>query len=72
MNPKSILAMEFENDTLKEEHGFPLRLVVPHLYGWKSAKWIKEINFTQDPIPGFWEVRGYHMNGDPWKQERFS
>jgi DMSO/TMAO reductase YedYZ molybdopterin-dependent catalytic subunit len=72
MSEKTILAKEYENENLKEEHGFPLRLVVPHLYGWKSAKWIKEIQFTHHATPGFWEVRGYHMNGDPWKQERFS
>ena len=72
MNEKSILATEYEGEKLEQSHGYPLRLVIPHLYGWKSAKWIKEINFTENPIPGFWEVRGYHMNGDPWKQERFS
>ena len=72
MNEKSMLATEYEGKELEESHGYPLRLVIPHLYGWKSAKWIKEINFTENPVPGFWEVRGYHMNGDPWKQERFS
>ena len=72
LSPKTILATKFEGKELEPNHGWPLRLVIPHLYGWKSAKWIKEIQFTSNPIPGFWEVRGYHMNGDPWKQERFS
>ena len=72
LSPKTILATKFEGKELEPNHGWPLRLVIPHLYGWKSAKWIKEIQFTSNPMPGFWEVRGYHMNGDPWKQERFS
>ena len=72
LSPKTILATKFEGEELEPSHGWPLRLVIPHLYGWKSAKWIKEIQFTSNPMPGFWEVRGYHMNGDPWKQERFS
>ena len=72
LSPKTILATKFEGKELEPNHGWPLRLVIPHLYGWKSAKWIKEIQFNSNPMPGFWEVRGYHMNGDPWKQERFS
>lgn len=72
LSPQTILATKFEGKELEPNHGWPLRLVIPHLYGWKSAKWIKEIQFTSNPMPGFWEVRGYHMNGDPWKQERFS
>ena len=72
LSPQTILATKFEGKELEQNHGWPLRLVIPHLYGWKSAKWIKEIQFTSNPMPGFWEVRGYHMNGDPWKQERFS
>ena len=71
-SPKTILATKYESKELEPNHGWPLRLVITHLYGWKSAKWIKEIQFTSTPMPGFWEVRGYHMNGDPWKQERFS
>lgn len=72
LSPKTILATKFEGKELEPTHGWPLRLVIPHLYGWKSAKWVKEIQFTSSPIQGFWEIRGYHMNGDPWKQERFS
>ena len=48
-----------------------MRLVVPKRYGWKSAKWVNGIEFMAEDAPGFWEVRGYHMEGDPWKEERF-
>jgi DMSO/TMAO reductase YedYZ molybdopterin-dependent catalytic subunit len=53
------------------EHGGPLRLVVPKLYAWKSAKWVKSIEFRADDTPGFWERGGYHMLGDPWKEQRY-
>ncbi len=56
---------------LTPEHGGPMRLVVPKRYGWKSAKWVNGIEFMAEDAPGFWEVRGYHMEGDPWKEERF-
>jgi len=67
-----ILAYKHDNKMLDKEHGGPLRLVVPKRYGWKSAKWVKEIELINENKPGFWESRGYHMNGDPWKEERFS
>lgn len=53
------------------EHGGPLRLVVPRLYAWKSAKWVKNIEFRADDTPGFWERGGYHMLGDPWEEQRY-
>ncbi|MGC4046998.1 MAG: molybdopterin-dependent oxidoreductase [Armatimonas sp.] len=53
------------------EHGAPLRLIIPKLYAWKSAKWVKGIEFRADDAPGFWERGGYHMLGDPWKEQRF-
>jgi DMSO/TMAO reductase YedYZ molybdopterin-dependent catalytic subunit len=56
---------------LERQHGGPLRLVVPHLYFWKSPKWLKRIQFVAEDKPGFWEVRGYHMRGDPWREERY-
>jgi DMSO/TMAO reductase YedYZ molybdopterin-dependent catalytic subunit len=56
---------------LTPEHGGPLRLFVPHLYFWKSAKWVRGIEFLADDQPGFWEGYGYHMRGDPWKEERY-
>lgn len=56
---------------LTREHGGPVRLVMPHLYFWKSAKWVKQIWFTDQDPGGYWENRGYHHRGDPWKQQRF-
>ena len=56
---------------LSSEHGGPVRLVVPKRYGWKSAKWLKGIEFHQADRPGFWEVRGYHNDANPWQEERF-
>ena len=67
-----ILAHSHDGLPLSPEHGYPLRLVVPQRYGWKSPKWINKIEFMNDNLPGFWESRGYHMNGDYWKEERFS
>jgi DMSO/TMAO reductase YedYZ molybdopterin-dependent catalytic subunit len=57
---------------LEADHGGPLRLVVPHLYFWKSAKWARGLLFMADERPGFWEMYGYHIRGDPWKEERYS
>ena len=56
---------------LEAAHGGPLRLVVPKRYGWKSAKWVNGLEFMAEEKPGFWEVRGYHMEGEPWKEQRF-
>jgi len=67
-----ILAHRHERRDLEPDHGFPLRLVVPKLYGWKSAKWVRAIEFTDQDRRGFWEVRGYHNDADPWKEERYS
>ena len=57
---------------LENEHGGPVRLVVPKRYAWKSAKWLKAIELHAEDRPGFWEVRGYHNDADPWLEERFS
>ena len=57
---------------LTAEHGGPVRLVVPHLYFWKSAKWIKAVEFLSADTPGYWEENGYHMRGDPWREQRYS
>jgi DMSO/TMAO reductase YedYZ molybdopterin-dependent catalytic subunit len=67
-----ILAWGHDGKDLAPDHGFPLRLVVPKLYGWKSAKWVRAIEFTINDRRGFWEVRGYHNHGDPWTEERYS
>jgi DMSO/TMAO reductase YedYZ molybdopterin-dependent catalytic subunit len=72
LKESSLLAYSFNNEPLSPEHGYPLRGVFPHLYFWKSAKWLRGIQFTEHNHPGFWERNGYHMEGDPWKEERFS
>jgi DMSO/TMAO reductase YedYZ molybdopterin-dependent catalytic subunit len=68
----ALLATHWEGEPLTIEHGGPLRVVVPQLYFWKSAKWVKRITFAAEDQPGFWEVRGYHNHGDPWEEERYS
>ena len=67
-----LFAHKANGEDLTLEHGWPLRLVVPHLYFWKSAKWVRGLELLADDKPGFWERNGYHMRGDPWKEERFS
>ncbi|ADC65259.1 oxidoreductase molybdopterin binding protein [Ferroglobus placidus DSM 10642] len=69
---KGFFAMKMSGKPLPPEHGYPLRLVVPHLYFWKSAKWVTAVEFIAEEKPGFWESRGYHIRGDPWKEERYS
>lgn len=68
----ALLATHWEGQPLTPEHGGPMRLVVPHLYFWKSAKWLTRIDFLRMDQPGFWEKNGYHMRGDPWAEERYS
>lgn len=68
----ALLATHWEGEPLTVAHGGPLRLVVPQLYFWKSAKWVKKITFAAEDRPGFWEVRGYHNHGDPWEEERYA
>ena len=68
----ALLAHSWSGKPLTADHGGPVRLVVPHLYFWKSAKWLKAIEFLDKDAPGFWEVRGYHNRGDPWAEQRYS
>ncbi|MBB4372111.1 DMSO/TMAO reductase YedYZ molybdopterin-dependent catalytic subunit [Bradyrhizobium sp. cir1] len=68
----ALLAHSWSRQPLTEEHGGPVRLMVPHLYFWKSAKWLQAIEFLTEDAPGFWEVRGYHNRGDPWAEQRYS
>ena len=68
---KAWIATEFEGAPLAAEHGGPARLLVPHLYFWKSAKWVRTLRLMPGDEPGFWEQNGYHMHGDPWKEERY-
>ena len=67
-----VLAHRFGGEPLAAEHGGPVRVVVPKLHFWKSAKWVNQLEFLPEDSPGFWEGFGYHNHGDPWKEERFS
>jgi DMSO/TMAO reductase YedYZ molybdopterin-dependent catalytic subunit len=67
-----LFAMQHDGVDLTPEHGWPLRLVVPRRYFWKSAKWVRAIELVRDDRPGFWEQNGYHNEADPWREERFS
>jgi DMSO/TMAO reductase YedYZ molybdopterin-dependent catalytic subunit len=68
---KAWVAYEYGGDTLEPEHGGPARLLVPHLYFWKSAKWVRGLTLTANDEPGFWETYGYHNHGDPWLEQRY-
>ncbi|MFI5283053.1 MAG: molybdopterin-dependent oxidoreductase [Candidatus Dormibacterales bacterium] len=68
---KAWVAFEYGGLPLHAEHGGPARLLVPHLYLWKSAKWVRGIALQNDEQPGFWESNGYHMLGDPWREQRY-
>lgn len=68
---KAMIALEYDGEPLAPEHGGPARLFVPHLYFWKSAKWVRGLRFMAQDEPGFWEMYGYHMYGDPWKEQRY-
>ena len=69
--PANLLALDWNGEPLTPEHGGPVRLLVPHLYFWKSAKWVRGLELLAEDEPGFWERGGYHMRGDPWHEERF-
>ena len=66
-----LLAHSWNGEPLTPAHGGPVRVVIPRWYFWKSAKWVKRIEFRRDDAPGFWEVRGYHNDGDPWTEKRY-
>lgn len=72
LSGKAMVAVRYEGRPLERDHGGPARLLVPHLYFWKSAKWVNGLQFTERDEPGFWESRGYHMYGDPWREQRFA
>ncbi|HEU0120338.1 MAG TPA: sulfite oxidase-like oxidoreductase [Bryobacteraceae bacterium] len=67
----ALVATHHDGEPLSEEHGGPARLIVPRLYAWKSAKWLRGLELLEEDSAGFWERNGYHMNGDPWTEERF-
>jgi DMSO/TMAO reductase YedYZ molybdopterin-dependent catalytic subunit len=72
MSGKAWVAFAFDGEPLAPEHGGPARLLVPHLYLWKSAKWVRGLELMNDNTPGFWETNGYHIYGDPWREQRYS
>jgi DMSO/TMAO reductase YedYZ molybdopterin-dependent catalytic subunit len=67
----NLFAWSFDGMDLERDHGWPLRLVVPHLYFWKSVKWVRGLRFLDHDEPGFWERNGYHMYGDPFREQRY-
>jgi DMSO/TMAO reductase YedYZ molybdopterin-dependent catalytic subunit len=69
---KAWVVFDYDGAPLDPEHGGPARLLVPHLYFWKSAKWVRSLDLREHDTPGFWENHGYHMYGDPWKQQRYA
>ena len=69
---KAMVATCYEGNPLAPEHGGPARLLVPHLYFWKSAKWVRRVQFITNDRPGFWEELGYHIYGDPWREQRYA
>jgi len=68
----AMVAVRYEGRPLEPDHGGPARLLVPHLYFWKSAKWLNALQFINRDEPGFWELRGYHIYGDPWREQRYT
>jgi DMSO/TMAO reductase YedYZ molybdopterin-dependent catalytic subunit len=72
LDDDALLAYKYDGRELDPEHGYPLRLIVPKKYFWKSAKWLRGLEFALEDRLGFWEHYGYHNNADPWKEERFS
>ena len=68
---KAWIAFRYDGELLDPEHGGPARLLVPHLYFWKSAKWVRGLALRSEDEPGFWESLGYHMYGDPWREQRY-
>jgi DMSO/TMAO reductase YedYZ molybdopterin-dependent catalytic subunit len=68
---KAWVAFAYDGEPLEPEHGGPARLLVPHLYFWKSAKWVRGLRLMSDDEPGFWEELGYHLYGDPWREQRY-
>jgi DMSO/TMAO reductase YedYZ molybdopterin-dependent catalytic subunit len=68
---KAWVAYVYDGEPLDPEHGGPARLLVPHLYFWKSAKWIRGLRLMENDEPGFWETNGYHLYGDPWREQRY-
>jgi DMSO/TMAO reductase YedYZ molybdopterin-dependent catalytic subunit len=71
LDGKAWIAFGYDGEPLEPQHGGPARMLVPHLYFWKSAKWVRSITVTEENQPGFWETLGYHDYGDPWREQRY-
>jgi DMSO/TMAO reductase YedYZ molybdopterin-dependent catalytic subunit len=71
LRPTTLFALKHDGEPLPAEHGYPVRLVVPHLYAWKSVKWVRGLEFMAQDAPGFWEENGYSMYGDPFQEQRY-
>ncbi|MDX1962447.1 MAG: sulfite oxidase-like oxidoreductase [Pirellulales bacterium] len=71
LDEDALFAWEADGEELTPDHGWPLRLVIPKLYAWKSAKWVRGVEFIEKDQPGYWERAGYHLRGDPWREERY-
>jgi DMSO/TMAO reductase YedYZ molybdopterin-dependent catalytic subunit len=69
---RALFATHLDGEPLTPEHGWPVRLVLPHLYGWKGPKWVRAVDYLRHPERGFWEQHGYHFTGDVWREERYS
>jgi DMSO/TMAO reductase YedYZ molybdopterin-dependent catalytic subunit len=72
MQPDCLLAWSYAGKPLEADHGYPLRAIVPGTYFWKSAKWLRGVEFSAEDQLGFWERNGYHNDADPWKEQRYS
>jgi DMSO/TMAO reductase YedYZ molybdopterin-dependent catalytic subunit len=72
MEDDAMLAYKHDHKPLEPDHGYPLRLLAPQKYFWKSAKWLRAVEFVEEDRLGYWEQAGYHNNADPWREERFS
>jgi len=72
LDGKAMIATHYDNLPIPVTHGGPARLLVPHLYFWKSAKWVRRLEFVDANKPGFWESMGYHIHGDPWREQRYT
>lgn len=72
LSPRALFATHLDGEPLTPEHGWPMRLVLPHLYSWKGPKWLLELEYTSSIRRGFWEQQGYHLTGDAWREERYA
>jgi DMSO/TMAO reductase YedYZ molybdopterin-dependent catalytic subunit len=72
LDGRGMVAYEYDGSPIDPEHGGPARLLVPHLYFWKSAKWVRGLELMEEDEPGFWETHGYHARGDPWREQRYA